>query len=228
MTNINTYSDTFYKAREIAVRKQIGKQLDNMKKNFSQLHSPCLTRMMKIQKEMTLEELLSVDSSTRQEILAAVLYNDALWRIEAAYLMLTLGMMNVVYSNLRSCLESVIKAHIVENLDSEAIKFLKTGIINPAKISGFIPKQYDDAIFKWRKAFSDWGTHSNLSAVHLSVLFGPNTFEMMVSKTNAQRVQVLNESFTAAAITCIKAMGQVFLFFMWVISKGTKYHRSTN
>ena len=228
MSNTNIYSDAFYQAREIAVRQQIGKQLNDMKDNISQLHSPCLVRMMKIHQEMTLEDLLSVDSSTRQEILAAILYNDAFWRMESAYLMLALGMLNVVYSNLRSCLESVIKAHVVENLDSEAIKFVKTGTINPAKISNFIPKNYADAILKMKEAFSDWGVHSNLTAVHLSALFGPNAFEMMVSKTNTQLAQVLNESFAEAAKTCFEAMGQVFLIFMWIISKGTTYHRSTN
>lgn len=44
MSNANIYSDAFYKAREIAVRQQIGKQLDDMKKDLSQLHSPCLVR----------------------------------------------------------------------------------------------------------------------------------------------------------------------------------------
>lgn len=228
MSNANIYSDTFYKAREITVRQQIGKQLDNMKKDISRLHSPCLVRMMKIQKEVTLEDLLSVDSSTRQEILAAILYNDAFWRMEAAYLMLTLGMLNVVYSNLRSCLESVVKAHVVENLDSEAIKFVKTGMINPAKISDFIPKDWDRNISNMKQTFGAWGTHSSLSAVQLSVLFGPNAWDMTVSKTNAPVAQVLNESFTVAAKTCIEAAGKVFLVFIWIISKGTTYRRPTN
>ncbi len=226
MSNAHIYSDTFYRGREITVRQQIGKQLDDMEKDLSQLDSPCLVRMMKIQKEMTLEDLLSVDPNTRQEVLAAILYNDALWRIKATYLMLTLGMLNIAYSNLRSCLESIVNAHIVENLDSEAIKFVETGKINPTKISDFIPENYDRSILNMKRAFGNWGTHSNLSAVHLSALFGPNTFDMMVSKTSAQHDQVLNESFTLAAKTCIEAVGKVFLIFMWIISKGTKYRRS--
>jgi len=39
MSNTNIYSDAFYQAREIAVRQQIGKQLNDMKDNISQLHS---------------------------------------------------------------------------------------------------------------------------------------------------------------------------------------------
>ncbi len=208
MSNAKIYSDVFYRAREITVRQQIGKQLDDMEKDLSQLDSPCLVRMMKIQKKMTLKDLLSVDSNTRQGVLAAILYNDALWRIKATYLMLTLGMLNIAYSNLRSCLESIVNAHIIENLDSEAIKFVKTGKINPTKISDFIPEVYDRNILNMKETFGSWGTHSNLSAVHLSALFGPNTFEMMVSKTNAQHDQVLAESFTVAAKDCIKTRGK--------------------
>lgn len=226
MTNTNIYSDTFYQAREVVVRQQIGKQLDSLKKDISQLYSPCTVRMMKIQKEMTLEELLSLDSDLRQAIVAAILYNDALWRIEAAYLMLCIGMLNVTYSNLRSCLESIVNAHIVENLDSEAIKFLKTGKIEPTKISSFIPEEYDKAILQMKRALSDWGVHSNLRSVQLSVLFGPNTFDKMVSKTTMQRNQTLNEAFTDAAKSCIKAIGDVFVMFMWLMGKGTKYQRT--
>ena len=182
--------------------------------------------MMRIQKEITLEDLLSLDPDSRQAILAAILYNDALWRFESAYLMLTIGMLNVTYSNLRSCLESIVKAHIVENLDSEAIKFLKTGKINPTKISGFIPEEYDNAILKMREAFSDWGIHSHLRAVQLSSLFGPNSFDKMVSATTIKRPQILSDAFTDAATTCIKAMGKVFIMFMWFISKGTEYRRA--
>ena len=226
MTETSIFSDVFYQPRETAVRQQIGKQLDGMKKDISQLHSPCLARMMKIRKQMTSEEVLSADSDTRQSVVSAILYNDAMWRMESAYLMLTLGMLNVVYSNLRSCLESFVKAHIVEYLDTEAIKFLKTGNINPSKISAFVPKEYNDAISSMRETFSDWGTHSHLHAIQLSALFGPNTFDMIVSKINTQRPQALDESFILAAKTCLDSMSKVFIMFMWIMSKGTKYHRT--
>jgi hypothetical protein len=179
--------------------------------------------MMNIRKEVTLEELLTAESSFRQAVLSAVLYNDAFWRIESAYLMLSIGMLNVTYSNLRSCLESVIKAHIIENIDSEAIKFLKKGKIEPAKISNFIPKEYNDHILRMKEAFSDWGVHSNLRAVQLGVLFGPNTFEKMVSNIASDRPQELNDSFRDAAKSCIKAMNDVFLMFIWIMLKGTTY-----
>jgi len=227
MSNTNIYSDAFYQNREVVIRNKIGKQLDSLRKDISQLNSPCTVRMMKIPKGMTWENLPSLDSDSRQAILAAILYNDAFWRLESAYLMLTIGMLTVTYSNLRSCLESVVKAHIVENLDSEAIKFLKTGQINPTKISGFIPEEYDNAILKMREAFSDWGTHSHLKAVQLSALFGPSSFDKMVANTTINRPQILSDAFADAARTCIKAMGDVFVMFMWIMSKGTKYSRTT-
>lgn len=95
MTTSNIYSDAFYHDREIAVREQIDQLLDSTQKNIVQLHSPCLQRMMKIQEEMTLEDLLTAEPNVRQEILSAILFNDALWRIEAAYLMLALGMLSL-------------------------------------------------------------------------------------------------------------------------------------
>ena len=70
----------------------------------------------------------------RQSIVAAIVYNDALWRLEAAYLMLCIGTLNVVYSNLRTCLESVVSAHIEENIDAESIKFLQGKKIDPTKL----------------------------------------------------------------------------------------------
>lgn len=227
MTDTNIFSEPFYHAREVAVRQQFGSQLDGMKKNLSQLQSPCLSRMMKIQKATTFEELLAVEPDARQTIIAAILYNDAFWRIESAYLMLTLGMLNVVYSNLRSCLESVVKAHVVENLDDEAINFIKTGNIDQSKISQFIPEDYDNHILAMKKAFSNWGTHSHLTAIQLSGLFGPNIFDIMVSKTTIQHPQKLDDSFVDAAKKCYTAMGDVFLMFMWIMSKGTSYHRAT-
>lgn len=227
MSNANIYSDAFYQNRELVIRDKIGEQLDSLRKDISQLNSPCTVRMMKIPKGMSWENLLSIDSDSRQAILATILYNDAFWRLESAYLVLTIGMLTVTYSNLRSCLESVVKAHIVENLDSEAIKFLKTGKINPTKIAGFIPEEYDNAILKMREAFSDWGTHSHLKAVQLSALFGPSSFDKMVANTNTKRPQMLDDAFTGAARTCIKAMGDVFVMFMWIMSKGTKYRRAT-
>lgn len=227
MENRQIFSDAFYGKREKVIRAQIGKQLDELKKTIGQLYSPCIVRLMNARpnKKLTIEELLSLGPSQRQGILSAVLYNDALWRLEAAYLMLCIGMLNVAYANLRSCLEIVVDAHIIENLDSEAIKFLQKGEIEPTKISSFIPEEYDKHIVQMKKALGNWGVHSSLRSVQLGILFGPNTFDRMVAQTSTEPLQNVNEEFTDAAKTCIQACSDVFLMFIFLVSKGTNYRR---
>jgi len=227
LRNGQIFCDAFYENREKVVREQIGKHLDGIKKNISQLYSLCLSRLMNAQpqKELTLDEFLSLESGQRQGILSAVLYNDALWRLEAAYLMLCIGMLNVAYSNLRSCLEILVDAHIIENLDSEAIKFLKGEEIEPTKISSFILEEYNTNIAQMKKTLGNWGVHSSLSSVQLGIFCGPNTFDKLVAQTNTKRIQTVHQSFADAAKTCIQAINDVWLIFFYLISKGTKYRR---
>lgn len=227
MTDNQIFCDVYFEKRERIVREQIGEQLDGMKNGISQLYSPCNVRLMNArpQRELTLEELLSLKPSQRQGILTAVLYHDALWRLEAAHLMLCIGMINVAYSNLRSCLETIVDAHIVENLDTEAIRFLKGEDIEPTKIAEFIPEEYDEAIKVMKKTFGNWGIHCSLTGAQLGIFFGPNAFEKMVSGTKIKKDQSLHAEFKDAATTCLKAIGDVFLVFMYVIHKGTKYRR---
>ena len=224
MSNL-LYNDTFYAHREELIRQQIGKRLDTLRRDLSQLDSPCATKLFAIphDKVLTIKELLSLNSSERRQILSTLLYNDAYWRLEAAYLTFCVGMLNVTYSNLRSCLETVVAAHIIENLDSEARKFLTKGNVDPTKIARFIPKQYNEQIIKMKKTLGEWGVHSHLSSVQLGSLFGPNVFEKMVSHTSVKREQTLNPEFVNAANTCIQVIGDVFLMFMFLMSKGTKY-----
>ena len=228
MADSQIFCDTYFEKREKIVREQIGEQLDGVKRDISQLYSPCMVRLMNAQpqKELTLEELLSLEPSQRQGILSAVLYNDALWRLEAAHLMLCIGILNVAYSNLRSCLETVVDAHIVENLDTEAIRFLNGEDIEPVKITEFIPAQYDKAIIGMKKTLGNWGVHCSLSGAQLGIFFGPNTFEKMVSDTTIKKEQLLHTGFKDAASTCLQAIGDVFKMFMFLMSKGTKFHRT--
>jgi len=139
------FCDKYFGKREELVRELIGKQLDQMEKEFKQLDSPVMSRLMNAQlsKPLTIDELLSFEPNRRQGILSAVLYNDALWRLEAARIMLSVGMLNVCYSNLRSCLDDFVSAHIIENLDEQAVNFLKTGEINPTKLEAFVPPEYN-------------------------------------------------------------------------------------
>lgn len=218
------FCDKYFGKREELVRELIGKQLDQVETDFKQLDSPVMSRLMNAQlnKPLTIDELLSFEPSKRQSILSAVLYNDALWRLEAARIMLSIGMLNVCYSNLRSCVDDFVGAHIIENLDDEAISFLKTGEINPTKLKNFIPPEYNRHIIGIKKAMGRWGVHCSLDSARIGLAFGPSTFDKMVSYTKIEKGELLHEDFKKAAESCIEAMGNVFLMFMFLISRGTK------
>lgn len=227
MKNGRIFCDNYFEKRESVVREQIGKQLDRLKGDFAQLYSPVMVRLMNAQldKPLTKDELLSFEPSKRQDILAAVLYNDALWRLEAAYIMLCIGMLNVSYSNLRSCIDDIVGAHIIENLDSEAVNFLKKGEINPTKIEKYIPEEYNILVRTIKETLGKWGVHCSLDSVQLSLAFGPSTFIKMISQTTIPKSEKISKDFKNAADVCIKVMGDVFILFMFLMSKGTKYQR---
>jgi hypothetical protein len=225
MGNGGMFCDKYFEKREKVVREQIGKQLDQMKIDFKPLDSLVWIRLMNAQlfKPLTISELLSFEPRKRQGILSAVLYNEALWRLEAARIMLSIGMLNVCYSNLRSCLDDFVGAHIIENLDEEAKNFLNNGKINPIKLENYIPPKYNNFIKDIKKTMGEWGVHCSLDSAQLSILFGPSTFDKMVSETATQKKESLHEDFSDAAEVCIKVMRDVFLMFMFLINKGTKY-----
>jgi len=223
------FCDKYFEKRESVVRTQIGTRLDQMRKDSEQLYSPVMTRLMNAQlnRPLTIDELLSFEPNQRQSILSAVLYNDALWRFEAAHIMLCLGMLNVSYSNLRSCIDGIVGAHIIENLDSEAVNFLRNGEINPTRIEDFIPAQYNRYIKGTKETLGKWGVHCSLDSAQLGLAFGPSTFFKMISQTKTQKVEPLSEEFKSAADVCLKVTGDIFLVFMFLISKGTKYRKKS-
>jgi hypothetical protein len=227
MTNGSIFCDKHYEKRESAVRKIIGKQLNQMRNDFEQLDSPVMARLMNAQlnKPLTIDEILSFEPDKRQALLSAILYNDALWRLEAACIMLSIGMINVCYSNLRSCVDNIVGAHIIENLDDEAKNFLKKGEINPLKIEQYIPEQYNDLLKNIKKATGKWGVHCSLDSAFIGLPFGPDTFDKMISKTTTDKPIAINENFDKAAKVCIDIMGKTFIMFMWLMSKGTEYRR---
>ena len=154
MSEAKLFVDKFYSERENLVREQIGPQLEGLREQLKQLYSPCIVKLMNAEQQvqtakgLTIGDLLNLEPSKRQMIVTATMYNDALWRLEAAYLMLCIGMLNVAYSNLRSCLETVIAAHIVENIESQSIMFLNREKINQADIAPFIHEKDNEAIKK--------------------------------------------------------------------------------
>lgn len=63
MEETHIFRDKYFQNREVVVREQIGKQLDQLEKDFEQLHSPVMVRLMnaKLEKGLTLEALLSFE-----------------------------------------------------------------------------------------------------------------------------------------------------------------------
>jgi len=233
MSESKLFLDKFYNERENLIREQIGPKLDGLKEDLKQLYSPCMARLMNAEQQvqtdkgLTIGDLLNLEPSKRQMIVTATMYNDALWRLEAAYLMLCIGMLNVAYSNLRSCLETVIAAHIVENIESQSIKFLNRERINQADIAPFIPEKYNENIKDIKEKLGEWGVHSGVESIMIGIFCSPKTFDKMISDTKVNKPQELHPEFSDFANTCIQAIGDVFLIFMFLMSKGTKYNRGT-
>lgn len=233
MSESKIFLDKFYSERENLIREKIGPILDRLKEDLKQLYSPCVVRIMNAEQQvqtdkgLTIGDLLNLEPSKRQMIVTATMYNDALWRLEAAYIMLCIGMLNVAYSNLRSCLETVIAAHIVENIESQSIKFLNREKINQAAIAPFITEKYNQDIKNIKDKLGEWGVHSGVESIMIGTFCSPKTFDKMISDTKVNKPQELHPDFFDFADTCIQAIGNVFLIFMFLISKGTKYNRGT-
>ena len=68
-----------------------------------------------------------------------------------------------------------------------------------------------------------WGVHCSLDSAQLGLAFGPSTFDKMVSNTTIPKKELLHEDFKKAAEVCIRSMRDVFIMFMFLISKGTRY-----
>lgn len=137
MSSNKVFSDYFYERRERLICERIDADLERLRTEVAHLYSPCTIRIMNIRAQgmLSIQEMLSFEPARRQAILSALLYHDALWRLEAAHLMLRIAVLNVAFSDLRACLENIVVAHMIEHLDSEAVKFLKGEKINPNKIS---------------------------------------------------------------------------------------------
>jgi hypothetical protein len=215
--------DTFFGKYESLIREQLGKQLDDLAKQLRDISSECNIRLMNIpasEKGITVNDLLQGNSSYRRQIVAAMLYNDALWRLEAAYLMLSIGLINIAYANLRESLETLIKAFIVERVDTEAITFLKGEEVNQKLIENYINHDYNNRLKAMKKAFSNWGVHTRFESVQLTSLFGPSRFDKMVSESpKINRVLKLPDGFVDVASACIERAGYLGLLFSWLMSK---------
>jgi hypothetical protein len=228
MTENKLFADGFYSEREDLVKKYFGSKLDELRDQLKQLYSPCMTRLMKAGQQigtgagLTITEISNLDPSKRQIVVSATLYYDAFWRLESAYLMLRIGLINVAYSSLRSCLENVIAAHIVENIESESLTFLKGDKINQSAIAHFVSAKDNENIKQTKDKLGKWGVHSCVESIGIGIICNPNAFEKMMSETNDQNIQTLNQEFGDYAHVCYQAINTVFLIFMLFVNKGTQ------
>jgi len=222
MSNGKFFQHPFYGEREQLIYSEISEELDSLEETLEQLYRAVMVKIMKSKlsdKDLTVQDVLNMKPNDRQDIVAAILYIDGLWRIEAAYIMLCIGHLNVAYSNLRSCMECVVAANIAENIDKEAVNFLNGEKINLSKLDGSINVDYNKQIKDMKEKLGEWGVHSSVISSQL-VMFGPNTFDRMVSRTRTPRTQSLVSGFKDAALNCVKAHHEVFKVFMFLVSRG--------
>ena len=177
MTTRQEYSaDTFFGRYESLVRGEVGDKLDDLYKLLRGISNECQLKIFNLpigKERLTVNELLRADGQLRRRVLSALLYDDALWRIEAAYLMLCIGLLAIAYANLRTSKEALVTAFIVERVDSEAIAFLKHKDVNQKLIKNLIRPEYNGWLLDMQKAFSDWGIHTRFKSLQLTNLYGP-------------------------------------------------------
>jgi len=224
MTNRQEYSlQTFLGKYEILIREQLGKQLDDLYKQLHNIGKKCNIKLMNIppsEKGITVNDLLQGSSEYRRQTVAAMLYNDALWRLEAAYLMLSIGLINIAYANLRESKEALVIAFIVQRVDTEAINFLEGKEVDKKLIANYINSDYNKRLKDMGDAFGKWGVHTNFESVQLTSLFGPSRFDKMVTEsTKINKVLKLPDGFVDVASTCIERAGYLGLLFSWLMSK---------
>lgn len=219
-------TENYFGKYELIVRGEIGKELDDFKHLISQIENKCTVRIMNIDfnrpnrgSPISVEDLVSCDSDFRCKTLAALLFNDALWRLEAAHLMMCIGLLNVAYANLRTSLEALLTAFIVERCDEEALRFLRNEKVNPKLAERLINPEYNNVLKAMKDAYGVWGVHTYFESLQLSSLFGASRFDKYVTEsTKIQKSLQLPEGFLDAAKRCIQQGGQVGILFSWLES----------
>jgi len=219
-------TDNYFGKYELIVREEIGKELDDLKYRISQIQAGCTKRIMNINfkrdnkgSAITVDDLRRCESDLRDKALAALLYNDALWRLEAAHLMMCIGLLNVAYANMRMSLEALLSAYIVERNDEEAQRFLRNEKVNLKLAEELIRPQQNDAIIAMKNAYSVWGVHSYFEALQLSSLFGASRFDKFVVESNIiQKTLQLPKGFIDAEKSCIEQCVRVVILFDWLES----------
>jgi len=172
---------------------------------------------------ITVDGLISCNSEFRCKTLATLFYNDSLWRLEAAHLMMCTGMLNVAYTNLRTVVDALAAAFIVERCDEEALNFLKKEgyEVNPKLIAEVIKDtEYQSVPLDMKKAYNSLGVHPCFKSLQLSSMFGVNRFEKFLAerKTGKHKELQLPEGFVDAARFCIQQGSNVGILFSWLLN----------
>ncbi len=224
-------TETYFGEYEAIIRKEIGNELDSFKKSISDLENRCTIRIMNVDMNrpdkdspITVDSLAGYDKKMRCKILSAFLYNDALWRLEAAHLMMCIGVLNVAYTNLRTCIEFMQTAFIVERCDEEAKRFLENKEVNLKLLDELlINKEYGTHLQELKGLYNRLGVHRYLSSLLLSSVYGANRFDKFVAESiKRHRPFQLPHGFTDEAKFCIKHGERVWLMFQWLESISVK------
>jgi hypothetical protein len=221
-------TDTFFGEYESFLRKEIGKGLDGLKKMIHDIEGCCTTRIMNVDmlrpaekgSIVKIEDILEIDSKTRGQIVSCFLYNDALYRLEAAHLMMCIGLFSIAYTNLRTCIEFLQTAFIVERLDEQAKKFLNKSDVDLSVIDKLlINREYSKHLQDLKKLYNDLGVHRSIRAVQLTSIFGPNRFHKYVTESIKTPTPFqLPEGFIDVAKECIWHGERVGIMFSWLES----------
>ena len=215
--------EAFWGKYEQLIRDVIGSELDNLKKLLRRINMDCLTKLSNIESGpggLTVQDLLDCSSEERCQILSAILYDEALWRLEAAYLMISAGLLNIAYANIRESREALVKAFITHRIDSEAKKFLEGKEVDPTKIEAFLPPNINQQLMGVQKICSIWGTHTYLQSVQLTTIFGPGRFQRVVAEVpKVNRKIELRDGFADTACRCIKLAKDLGILFIFLLKK---------
>ena len=215
--------ETFWGRYEQLIRGEIGNELDDFKQLLHGINMDCLTKLSNIESGpdgLTVQGLLNCSGEERCQILSAILYDEALWRLEAAYLMISAGLLNIAYANIRESREALVKAFIIHRIDSEARKFLEGKEVDPTKIEAFLLPNINQQLIDIQKICSIWGTHTYLQSVQLTTMFGPGRFQRVVAEVpKVNRKIELRNGFADTACRCINLAKELGILFIFLLSK---------
>jgi hypothetical protein len=224
MTSRRIYAeDSLFGLYESLIRQQLGDSLDSLNKLLTDISNDCAVKLINVPSSifgLTAENLLQVDSKQRRRTVSAFFYDDAVWRLKATYLMLSMGLLNHAYDSLHMSVETFIKAFVVERVDSEARKFLKNEDIDLRKIERLIPPDYNKRLLELKRVLRYSGVHSKFDSIQLTTMYGPSMFNKIVEGARKATVPPkLPDGFVKAASRCIEYATQMGVIFVFLIHK---------